>query len=82
MDAGEFWARHADYTEKLHTVIDRVPGVGLLETAKFFCTQDTCDMSHDGDDLFRDVNHLNDKGTLYLGRALVAEHPELATPQG
>ena len=82
MPASNFWAAHDAYTAQLRDVVAALPGTELLDTAKFFCTRDTCSMERDDAVLFRDVNHLNEVGTVYLGGMLVAEHPELATRRG
>lgn len=82
MPASSFWPIHEDYSSTLRLVAAELPGAVVLETAKYFCSSDTCSMRHGDDVLFRDVNHLNELGTMYLGGMLVAEHPELATRRG
>jgi len=82
MPASEFWPTHNDYTATLKQVAAQLPGASVLETAKYFCTAETCTMRQGDSVLFRDVNHLNEVGTMYLGGMLVAEHPELATRRG
>lgn len=82
MPATDFWAAHDSYTATLHDVAAALPGAVVVDTAKYFCSASTCSMQKDGAVMFRDVNHLNEVGTVYLGGMLVAEHPELATRRG
>ena len=82
MPASQFWPTHDEYTAILSEVAAQLPGATVLETAKYFCTPETCTMRQGDAVLFRDVNHLNEVGTMYLGGMLVAEHPELATRRG
>jgi hypothetical protein len=82
MAASQFWPTHDEYTALLSEVAAQLPGATVLETAKYFCTTETCTMRQGDAVLFRDVNHLNEVGTMYLGGMLVAEHPELATRRG
>jgi hypothetical protein len=82
MPANSFWPIRDEYTSTLREVAAELPGAVVLETAKYFCTSDSCSMRTGDSVLFRDVNHLNELGTVYLGGMLVAEHPELATRQG
>ena len=82
MPANSFWPIHDEYTSTLREVAAELPGAVVLETAKYFCSSDSCSMRTGDSVLFRDVNHLNELGTVYLGGMLVAEHPELATRQG
>jgi hypothetical protein len=82
MPASSFWPIHDEYTGTLRRVADELTGAVVLETAKYFCSSDTCSMRHGDEVLFRDANHLNALGTMYLGRMLVTDHPELATRRG
>lgn len=50
----------------------------LLETRRFFCISTQCSMiSADGRLLYRDDDHLNINGSLFLGQRIVDEYPEL-----
>jgi len=82
MPADEFWPTHDRYAAKLREVASSLPGIQLVDTASFFCTRDVCDMSRDGAVIFRDINHLNELGTILVGQLIVSEHPDIATPQG
>jgi hypothetical protein len=70
---------HATYLPQLRAAVRAVPGVRLLSTAHWFCTTRTCGMARHGVLLYRDSNHLNADGSLYLARRLVDRYPAVAT---
>lgn len=65
------------YIGTLKSLEARSPRVRGLNTTQYFCDATRCSMVHDGRLLFRDSDHLNVDGTRFLGRRLVADHPEL-----
>jgi peptidoglycan/LPS O-acetylase OafA/YrhL len=69
---------YATYFPQLRAAVAAVPGVRLLSTAHWFCGARTCDMARHGLLLYRDSNHLNANGSLYLARRLVERYPALA----
>ena len=81
MDVGEFARSYAGFRPALDRVASEVPGARVIETADFFCSPETCDMTRDGRLLFRDTNHLNMEGSRFLAKQLVEDHPEwVSTP--
>lgn len=71
-----FEADYATFFPALKSMVDAVPGVTLLETAKNFCDRDTCRMN-EGDVLyFRDSNHLNETGSRFLAGRMLADNPQ------
>lgn len=71
-----FEADYATFFPALKSMVDAVPGVTLLETAKNFCDGDACRMN-EGDVLyFRDSNHLNETGSRFLAGRMLAESPQ------
>ncbi|MGO4705898.1 acyltransferase family protein [Microvirga sp. 2MCAF38] len=59
----------------LERVVKKDPRVKLLETSKFFCNKTVCKMTNGEDILYRDTNHLNIKGSQFLGRKFVESYP-------
>jgi len=51
------------------------PNVHLIQTMKYFCENNICNMT-DGDKiLFRDSHHLNIEGSLLLGKKMAEDNP-------
>jgi len=78
MPARAFRSDYATYFPQLRAAVRSVPGVRLLTTAHWFCDTRTCDMARHGLLLYRDSNHLNANGSLYLARRLVERYPAVA----
>jgi len=76
-----FRSDHATYFPELRAAVRAVPGVRLLTTAHWFCDRRTCDMARRGLLLYRDSNHLNANGSLYLARLLVEHYPAVAAAE-
>lgn len=76
-DPAQFMAQYASYMRTLRKVRERFPQVTLIETNRYFCDASACRMSGDGYLWYRDPHHLNIPGSLYIGRHIVADHPEL-----
>ena len=74
-----FQASYLKYYPALKAAVDEVPGVHLLSAAQYFCNEDNCDMTHDGELLYRDDNHLNDNGSRYLAKRLIQDNSQLKT---
>jgi len=68
---------YADLAQDMDFVVLNNPGVGLIDVAKFLCDERRCYMARDGVLFYRDSNHLNIDGSLYIGRQIVGAHPEL-----
>ena len=63
------------YYPKLQRILSEVPHVGLLNSAKYFCNEEICDMTVGEELLYMDANHLNLQGSEYLVRALIEDNP-------
>lgn len=68
---------YAELVQDMDFVVRNNPGVGLIDVAKFLCDERRCYMARDGVLFYRDSNHLNIDGSLYMGRQIVDAHPEL-----
>jgi hypothetical protein len=64
------------YMSSLIKVLRSRPGARLFHVGEYFCDASVCSMRRNDSILFRDTNHLNMLGSLYLGDRLIAEHPE------
>lgn len=53
------------------------PRVRPLEIHKYLCNDRGCSMVRDGLLMFRDHNHLNIDGSMWMASKILAEHPEL-----
>jgi hypothetical protein len=59
-------------------LVDKNPKIKLLDTMRYFCNEKRCSMlDEDGSLLYRDNNHLNILGSIYIGRNIVFDYPEL-----
>lgn len=65
----------AVYTNALEKVVESNPEVKVLRLQKYFCENEFCSMVNDKDILYRDNNHLNIKGSLFLGKRLIENNP-------
>jgi peptidoglycan/LPS O-acetylase OafA/YrhL len=77
MDTMRFRREYAQYYPELRATMALVPQAHLLETARYFCDESSCDMARHGRLLFRDRSHLNLNGSRFLAGRLVNDHPEL-----
>ena len=80
MAAGRFERDYDLYYPELLATVRRVPGVHMVNTARYLCDQTACDMSRDGRLLYRDRTHLNIDGSRFVAGRILADHPELAAP--
>ncbi|MGH3556271.1 MAG: acyltransferase family protein [Mycobacterium sp.] len=71
-----FDAAHARYYSKLRAMVEKVPGVQLLNTAEYFCDNKVCSMNKGDTLLYRDSNHLNNIGSKFLADRLIADYPQ------
>ena len=77
-DESELESQLAPYAGDLAAVVAANPGARLIDTAHTFCAGGRCSMAADGKLLYRDSNHLNINGTLFIGAKIVAAAPDLA----
>lgn len=66
------------YESTLQEAVDQVPGARLLDSARYLCADQQCDMTLDGKLLYRDNNHLSRQGSRYIASRLIDDYPELA----
>jgi peptidoglycan/LPS O-acetylase OafA/YrhL len=62
------------YMKALNKVAIERPSVKVLNIGHYLCDDQACSMTKSGDILYRDTNHLNLKGSMYVGRRLVEEN--------
>ncbi len=43
----------------------------MVNTARYFCGETTCDMARNGQLLYRDYDHLNINGSRFLARRIL-----------
>jgi peptidoglycan/LPS O-acetylase OafA/YrhL len=67
----------ARYAPVLDSILRAVPGLTLLRTALWLCDDHRCDMTSAGRMLYRDQDHLNVDGSVFVAQRLAAEYPEL-----
>ena len=73
----EFQAQRQSYLGDWMQVIKRHPEVAWVDLSRLMCNDQTCGMARDGQVLYRDNNHLNIPGSLYIGKHIVMQHPSL-----
>jgi peptidoglycan/LPS O-acetylase OafA/YrhL len=67
---------YAGYYPELKAAIDKVPGVQLLNTARYFCDAEVCSMNKGAALLYRDANHLNNVGSRFLANRMLTDFPQ------
>ena len=65
------------FISTLEHVAQSFHNVPLISLKDFLCDDDTCNMVKNGVLMYRDTQHLNIPGSRYIGRQIVAAHPEL-----
>lgn len=53
----------------------RLPHIYYIDPSHYLCRGNRCSMTHSGQLLYRDRNHLNIQGSIYIGRSIHADHP-------
>jgi peptidoglycan/LPS O-acetylase OafA/YrhL len=71
-----FAQEYATYYPQLQATANQVPGVRLLNTAKYFCDERNCKMTNDSALLYVDDDHLNHQGSKFVIERLLAEYPD------
>lgn len=66
----EFEQRVARYHELIREVLSDFPSVHLFDPTEMFCDEDRCAGAIDGNNLYRDGDHLSDYGSIYVADAL------------
>jgi peptidoglycan/LPS O-acetylase OafA/YrhL len=73
---GRFEAAYAKQYPELKAAVDKVPGVQLLNTVKYFCDNGVCSMNRGEDLLYRDNGHVNNVGSRFLADRTLADFPQ------
>ena len=76
-DYSRFKEAYSQYFPALQASVQAVPGVELLIATRYFCNDESCDMTKDGQLMYRDSNHLNNIGSRYLASRLMEDNPSL-----
>ena len=66
------------YELTLQEVVDQVPGAKLLDSARYLCGNQECDMTREGKLLYRDNNHLTRQGSQFVVDRLLDNYPDFA----
>ena len=72
--AENFSEIYDSYFPALQAAVNQVPGATLLNTAKYFCSDDTCSMTIDGTLVYADDDHMNHQGSAFLTERLLADN--------
>jgi lysophospholipase L1-like esterase len=75
--AENFSEIYDSYYPALQAAVNQVPGATLLNTAKYFCSDDTCNMTQNGTLLYADDDHVNHQGSALIFERLFADNLEL-----
>ena len=70
----DFAQKYATYYPQLEAAVNQVPGVELLNSAQYFCDQETCSMKIDGTLVYADDDHMNHQGSAFLIEQLLADN--------
>jgi len=74
MSVEESKKQSAVYIEALNNVVKNRPNVRVLNVGKYLCGDKICNMTKGDEILYRDNNHLNLNGSLYIGKRLVEDN--------
>ncbi len=79
MSIAERSERKARYSPVLAGAVAAASGISIVSMDPFFCSESECSMVQGSEILYRDENHLNVAGSLYLGEKLktaLAQEPQ------
>jgi hypothetical protein len=74
----DFYRRRQKYLPEIDAAVSEFKNASLLKITHYFCDATTCSMLRNGAFVFRDNNHLNVDGSLYLGARILHDYPQLA----
>lgn len=74
MDYAGFGSIYDIYYQTLESAVKQVPGSQILHSLRYFCSTQTCDMTHDNILLFSDANHLNQTGSRFVVDRLLQDN--------
>jgi hypothetical protein len=77
-----FEPNHAAYYPEVRAVVEKVPGVQLLNTAHYFCEDRVCSMNQGDALVFRDDNHLDNNGSRFLANRMLIAFPQFRAALG
>lgn len=77
IDLEDWEIQKSKYINTLEKITLLRNSVKLIETGKYLCSANTCSMTLDQKLLYRDPNHLNINGSLYIGQKIVDENKSL-----
>lgn len=59
----------------IQQIAQSIPGTTVLQTAKYFCSAETCDMTREGKLMYEDGDHLNADGSRYVTTRMLEDNP-------
>lgn len=74
----EWQTSHENYRKVLFEILKEFPQITIWDSAGAFCDEKYCWAVKDKKMLYRDENHLNEVGSLYLGHYLNEKYPFLS----
>ena len=70
------------YQSTLKEAVDQAPGARFLDSARYLCADHECDMTREGQLLYRDNNHLPRQGSRYVTNRLIENYAKFARDLG
>lgn len=74
IDIGEANRQNQNYSGVLNYVVKARPDVKILKAGQFLCSEKNCNMTKGNKIFYRDIDHLNIDGSLFIGQNLVKEN--------
>ncbi len=65
------------YSNTLNQVVKNRPLVRIINIGNYLCNDSFCSMTNGADILYRDTNHLNLKGSRYIGKRMVEDNLDI-----
>ena len=65
------------YSSELESIAKKYEWLNFVKTNSYICTKSTCSMTTGSDLLYRDNNHLNVKGSKFIGKLILGDFPNL-----
>lgn len=65
------------YSNTLNQVVKNRPIVRIINIGNYLCNDSFCSMTNGADILYRDTNHLNLKGSRYIGKRMVEDNLDI-----
>lgn len=59
-------------------ITEKLPKVQILKIMDYFCKDAICSIEKNGFILFRDTNHLNIPGSIYVGEKIIQDYPGIS----